>query len=104
MRTLMQLAARGTMLAAALGCRRRRAGGPGQLRPPLGTGAGDLLGHAQGAGSPDGSYPHGVSIKGLCEVDAGTAKVHGNLTVLPAGAILADYAVDDRAAGRRLEP
>ncbi len=53
-------------------------------------------GTAAAPGVLSGSYPHGVHIRGLCEVNAGRALVRGNLTVLPGGSLLAEYALNDR--------
>lgn len=99
MRTLMQLAARAALLAAVLaagaGSQAAQAGAASRRTPDPAT----CTGTRKAPGVLTGSYPHGVRIKGLCDVNAGTAKVHGNLTVLPSGAILADFATDDRLPG-----
>lgn len=99
MRKLMQLAVRGMMLAAGLGAGAGVQAAQASAAHHSAPAPAICSGTRKAPGVLMGSYPHGVRVKGLCEVNAGNVKVHGNLTVLPAGAILADYAVDDRVPG-----
>src|SRR5580658_8242364 len=42
-----------------------------------------------------GTYPSGVIVRGVCDVNAGLATVDGNITVEPGASLLAAFGLDD---------
>lgn len=65
----------------------------------MGATVGELAVCAGTPGSPGtlaGLYPAGVIVKGACEVNAGPARVDGDLLLAPGSVLLANFARDDK--------
>jgi hypothetical protein len=71
--------------------------GPAQAASASGlVAAGTCTGTAKAPGVLTGTYHGNVTVKGVCEVNAGPAVVKGNLTIAPGGAVLAIFALNDK--------